>query len=391
MIYALNRPLARIGRAWIAIIFVAILAGCSMLPSMPSFLGGGAEKPKPAELAPNPNLLGVRQAWTARLAEVNLPLAVHVSGNTVAVASSDGTVAAIDAATGRDLWRASVGAPISAGVGSDGSVTAVVTRANEVVALAAGKVLWRGKLAAQSYTAPFVAGGRVFVLAADRSVSAFDGQSGRKLWTQQRPGEALVLRQAGVVLAVGDTLVAGQAGRLAGLNPVNGAIRWEAPIASPRGTNDIERLVDLVGTVSRVGDTVCARAFQASVGCVNASRGNLLWAKPANGIEGVHGDGQNVFGTETDGKVIAWRRDTGERAWVTDRLLNRGLTAPLAVGRSVVVGDATGLVHMLSREDGNLLNRLSTDGSPIAAAPVLAGNTMVVVTRNGGIYGFVPQ
>ena len=362
-----------------------------MLPSMPSFLGGSEPKPKPAELAPDPGLIGVRQAWTSRVGQVNLPLAVNVSGETVVVAGSDGTVAALDAASGRDLWRTNVGAPIAAGVGSDGALTAVITRVNDLVALTAGREVWRQKLAAQGFTAPFVGGGRVFVLAADRSVSAFDGQSGRKLWTQQRPGEPLVLRQAGVILAVGDTLVVGQAGRLAGLNPVNGSIRWEAPIASSRGTNDIERLVDLVGRVSRVADTVCARAFQTSVGCVDTARGTVLWTKPANGSDGVHGDERHVFGSESDGKLVAWRRDNGERAWVTDRLQYRGLTAPLAIGRSVVVGDNTGLLHLLSREDGSLLTRLATDGSPIASAPVIAGNTMIVVTRNGAIFGFVPQ
>lgn len=391
MIHVSNRLIERAGRVSIAIVFAATLTACSMLPSMPSFLGGSEPKPKPAELAPDPGLIGVRQAWTSRVGQVNLPLAVNVSGETVVVAGSDGTVAALDAASGRDLWRTNVGAPIAAGVGSDGALTAVITRVNDLVALAAGREVWRQKLGAQGFTAPFVGGGRVFVLAADRSVSAFDGQSGRKLWTQQRPGEPLVLRQAGVILAVGDTLVVGQAGRLAGLNPVNGSIRWEAPIASPRGTNDIERLVDLVGRVSRVADTVCARAFQTSVGCVDTVRGTVLWTKPANGSDGVHGDERNVFGSETDGKLVAWRRDNGERAWVTDRLQYRGLTAPLAVGRSVVVGDSTGLLHLLSREDGSLLTRLATDGSPIAAAPVIAGNTMIVVTRNGAIFGFVPQ
>ena len=61
------------------------------------------------------------------------------------------------------------------------------------------------------------------------------------------------------------------------------------------------------------------------------------------------------------------------------------------LGRSVIVGDSSGYVHLLSREDGSLLTRLATDGSPVAAAPVLAGNTLVVVTRSGGIYGFVPE
>jgi outer membrane protein assembly factor BamB len=231
----------------------------------------------------------------------------------------------------------------------------------------------------------------VFVLTADRAVSAFDGKTGRKLWTQQRPGEPLVLRHPGVMLAVGDMLVVGLSGRMAGLDPLTGVVRWEAPLASPRGINDVERLVDLVGTVSREGESVCARAFQASVGCVDATRGTVLWTKPANGAEGVHGDGKLVFGTEADGKVIAWRRENGERAWTTDKLQYRGLTAPLALGRSVVIGDSTGLVHMLSREDGAFLNRLTTDGSPVAAPPVVAGNTLVVVTRSGGIYGFVPE
>ena len=75
----------------------------------------------------------------------------------------------------------------------------------------------------------------------------------------------------------------------------------------------------------------------------------------------------------------------------TDRLRLRTLTAPLAVGRTLVVGEDTGTVHFLSREDGSPLNRLAPDGSAIAAAPVLAANTVVVVTRNGGVFGYRPE
>ncbi|MGE8375898.1 MAG: PQQ-binding-like beta-propeller repeat protein, partial [Diaphorobacter nitroreducens] len=88
---------------------------------------------------------------------------------------------------------------------------------------------------------------------------------------------------------------------------------------------------------------------------------------------------------------IAWRRTDGSRAWTSDRLQFRKLTAPLVLGRSVVVGDDTGLVHLLSREDAAPLNRLTTDGSAIAAAPAVAGDTLVVVTRKGGVYGFRPD
>ena len=318
-------------------------------------------------------------------------MTLSASTNTVMLAAGNGLVLAVDAGTGRELWRVSSGSALAAGVGGDARLAAVVTRGNELVTMADGKIIWRQKLLAQSFTAPFVAGGRVFVLAADRSVSAFDGASGRKLWTQQRPGEPLVLRQAGVLQAVGNTLLAGLGGRLTGLNPDNGSVRWELPIAIPRGVNDIERLVDLVGPASRLQQIVCVRAFQASVGCVNAERGSLLWSRPADGSRGLDGDERLVFGVESDGRVIAWQRADGERAWTSDELRYRGLTAPHVVGRSIAIGDASGFVHLLSRQDGSLLNRLSTDGSAIVAPPVLVGDTLVVVTRKGNVFGFQPQ
>jgi outer membrane protein assembly factor BamB len=370
--------------AIISVAFAVLLTACS----------GGVKRPQPADLGANTALLGVRQAWVARTGQVPAGAMPAVVGNTVVLASSDGSVAALDASNGRDLWRANVGDAVSTAVGFDGNVAAVVTRSNELVALdasAGGKQLWRMRLGAQVYTAPLVAGGRVFVVAADRSVSGFDAGNGRKLWTQTRAGDPLVLQQAGSLQAVGDTLVVGLSGRLVGLNPGNGTVRWEAPIASPRGTNEIERLVDIVGRTSRVGNTLCARAFQSSVGCIDAVRGTLQWTKPANAAEGVHGDEGIVVGTELDGKVIAWKRADGERAWVTERLLHRSLTAPLVVGRTVVLGDNAGNVHLLSREDGSPLNRLATDTSGIAAAPVLAAGNLVVVTRSGNVYGFAPE
>jgi len=371
---------------WGALALAGLLgvSGCS--------LWGGSSKPKPAELGPNVPVLGVRQAWTARIGAVEgVALDVHVNGNVVTLASANGEVAAIDARTGGDVWRTQLNMQLASGVGSDGRWSAVVSRNAQVVVLDGAREIWRKSLPAQAYTAPLVAGHRVFVLAADRSITAFDAATGYQLWRQQRPGEPLILREGGVLMAVGDTLVAGLSGRLVGFNPDNGVVRWEAPLASPRGTNDVERLVEIVGRTSRVGDSVCARAFQATVGCIDAGRGTVLWTQPASGSEGIDGDGSMLFGTESNGTVAAWRRADGVRAWTSERLQFRKLTAPLLLGRSVVIGDDSGLVHLLSREDAAPLNRLTTDGSAIAASPVAAGDTLVVVTRKGGVYGFRPD
>lgn len=374
-------PLVQACRLGVLVMLVGTLAACA-----------GPEKPKPADLGPNTQLIGIRSAWSSSIGSVGFPLHVQVIGNSLFVAGSDGVVAAIDARTGGDVWRTALGTALSAGVGSDGHYVAVVSRENELIILAAGREIWRQKLGAVTLTAPLVAGDRVFVLSTDRSVASFDAASGRKLWQlQQRSGDALVLGQSGLILAVGDTLVVGLGGRLVGMNPQNGNVRWDAPIANSRGTNEVERLVDLVAGVSRVGDQVCVRAFQSAVGCVDADKGRLVWSKPASGSTGLYGDETTVLGTESDGKVQAWRRIDGERLWTSERLRYRSLTAPLLAGRSVVVGDESGTLHFLALQDGEPLNRVPTDGSPLASAPVLIGQTVVAVTQRGGIFGFRPE
>lgn len=364
-----------------SLVLVAALAACS-----------GTPKPKPAELPPNVAVLGVNQSWSVRIPGVTFPLQTAVNGDTVTVAGSDGTVVGIDARAGRELWRAQVGAALSAGVGSDGDISAVVTRRNDLVALRGGKVIWKERLSAETFTAPLVAGRRVFVQQADRTTVAFDGQSGRRLWMQERgAGESLVLRRSGVLLPVGDTLVAGSGARLVGMTPNNGSSLWEVPVASPRGTNDVERLADLIGPANRVGSSVCVRAYYAAVGCVDTARGALMWTQPAVGAEGVSGDERRVYGTESNGTLVAWNRADGTRAWSSDRLRLRVLTAPLAVGATLVVGEDTGTLHFFSTADGKPINRLVPDGSAIAATPVMAGNTVVVVTQKGGVFGYRPD
>ena len=49
----------------------------------------------------------------------------------------------------------------------------------------------------------------------------------------------------------------------------------------------------------------------------------------------MHGDDRLLFGSESDGRFVAWRRDSGEPAWTIERLKHRELSAPLALGRVV--------------------------------------------------------
>jgi outer membrane assembly lipoprotein YfgL len=365
---------------------VSVLLAATLLAACSS-----TDKRQPVALeAITPKIAG-RMVWSGKVDAVQFPLAVAVSPGVFTVAGNDGSVLALQADTGRELWRGSAGAKLSAGVGSDGRFAAVVTRDDELVTLEAGRTLWRKPLGIRVLTAPLVAGERVFVLGVDRSVHAFDAQDGTKLWSVQRPGDPLTLSQGGVLAAFKDTLLAGQGARLAGLDPGNGNVRWEVIIGSPRGTNEVERLADLVAPAARIGDQVCARSFQAAVGCVNAERGALLWTKPIGGTDGVTGDDQFVLAADASDRITAWKTATGEVAWTSEKLLYHGLAAPLLISKTVIFGDSDGILHFIARDTGEALLRLPTDGTAIAAAPVVSGTTMLAVTKSGGLFAFRPE
>jgi len=376
---------SRAASALAAAMVVGLLGGCSTFSSLFS-----AEKPKPKELEPIVAPITVRPVWNQRLSAVQFPLTVAVNGNVLTLAASDGSVLAMEADSGRVVWRADVGAKISAGVGSDGTLAAVVTRDGELVALEGGRVKWKKVVGVRVATAPLVAGGRIFVLGVDRTIHAFDASDGIKLWQVQRPGDALTLSQTGVIVAFKNTLVVGQGPRMAGFDPVTSSLRWEAPLGSPRGANEVERLADLIGPVVRSGDLICARSFQAAVGCVDAQLGNVAWTKNVGGTDAINGDAELLFGADASDRINAWRTPTGDTAWTSESLMFRGLGPPGVVGQSVVFGDASGTLHWFSRAKGESQARVTTDGSAIATPPVSVGGVLVVVTRGGGVFAFRP-
>ncbi|MET0520164.1 MAG: outer membrane protein assembly factor BamB [Burkholderiaceae bacterium] len=364
-----------------------LLSGCSL------FEDSKAAKPAPLETLSG--AAPARVLWSSRIDDIKFPLSIAARGDQFVVAGDDGVVQGLRAADGQALWRVDVGSKLAAGVGSDGRFAAVVTRSNELTVIDGGKVSWRKPLPTPVITAPLVAGERVFVLTVDRQVLAFDAIDGAKLFELRRPGEPLTLSKAGVLGAYKDTLIVGQGPRMAGVDPLKGTVRWEASVANPRGTNEVERLADLVGPMQRIGELICARGFQSAVGCVNAERGSTLWNRNVGGANGIGGDSQYVYGADGSDRLSAWKLVNGDTAWTAEQFLNRKLGVPVSVGAHVMVGDFEGYLHFLSRETGKTVGRLPTDGTPIAVAPVAlttaGGPVVLVATRRGGLFAIKPE
>lgn len=359
------------------------LAACSSAP----------KRPDPTPLGPVPSILRADLAWKAEVGPVPSTFSAAAATDAVVVASSDGTVAAFDAANGARRWRAAVAGGIEAGVGSDGHFAAVVDMNNRVVSIGPqGQLLWRYQLPTSVITPPLVDAGRIVVQGADQRLWAFNAADGSLLWTRESRVPALLLQQAsGMVVGQGELYVGGADGAVSSYHVDTGLPQWDATITRPRGADEIERVVSITGAPALAGNLLCARAYQSVVGCIDIQASRLAWIAKSDGDTGLSQNGEVVVGTQSDGSVRAWDATDGHVLWTNDHLRWRGVGAPLLVGETVAVGDAQGVLSFLSVRDGRFIGRATTGGHALASPLVAVGHTMVAVDRDGGIWAFVPQ
>ncbi len=369
-------------------VFTRLIASVAAVALLGSLAACGSSKPEPAPLESldaKSASARVTLAWSTRVGEVQPTASLAVAGGRVALASADGELVALEVASGREAWRAQVKGNVSAAAGFDGRYAAIVTDANELQVFDQGKLLWQERQPGRVMTAPVVAGERVFLQAVDRSVRAYDVLDGRWLWSYQRPGaEPLALGARLVVQPFRDTLLVGQGNRLVGLDPLKGTPRFDVNVGTPRGSNEVERLADLVGPMARVDDEACVRVFQFSVACLELNRGSVRWSRPQAGTQTVAADLRTVVGADGADRLTAWKAENGDFLWRVDRFTHRGLGTPVIWGERIVVGDAKDYVHILAKADGRTLGRIELD-SALVAPPVLSGDLLLVLTRKGTV------
>lgn len=372
-------------RVLVAVLASLLLAGCNPLNLLRSSPGG----PKPAELPQLSSAQPVRTLWSASVGTAERYIfSPALAGDSVYAAARDGTVIRLAADTGQARWRVSVGTRISAGVGADSRTVAVATEEGEVFALDAqsGAVRWRARVSSEVLAAPSVGPELVLVRSLDNRIFAFSAEDGKRRWVYQRAPSSLVVRSPAGVSVLGDTAFAGfSGGKLVAIALGNGAVRWEATVALPKGATELERVTDVVGEPAALAREVCAAAYQGRVACYEAASGKLLWAREASSLTGVSVDARYAFLSDDRGAVHAFDRSNGRSVWKQDRLAHRQLSRPASSEAAAAVGDLEGYVHFLARDSGAFVARFATGGGPVRAAPVPLHNGVLVQTQNGAL------
>ena len=365
---------------WLCLALAALLCGaCS-----------SSSGPKPADPPRIDKAKRVRVLWSASVGGGDhytfLPA---LAAGSVYAAARDGTVIRLDEKSGERRWRASLELRLSGGVGADERTVAVASEEGEVVALdvQTGKERWRARVSSEVLAPPAVASGLVLVRSIDSRVFAFGADDGKRRWVYQRAPSSLIVRSpAGISVAGGLAFAGFPGGRLAALALDTGALRWEAAVALPKGSTELERVADVIGEPALQGREVCAAAYRSRLACFDAATGRQLWGRELPALSGVSLDASYAFVADDRGAVHALDRSNGQSVWKQDKLAYRQLSTPLANGDAVAVGDFEGYVHFLARDTGAFIARTDVSGGAVRAAPLRIGAGMLVQTVGGGLF-----
>ena len=389
----------RLGLMAIALVGGLVLAGCS-----------GPSKPKPARLNDFKSELSLKVVWQSSAGRTSPAssgqgwFSPGVSDGLVVIAERAGVVRAFDLSTGTSKWTVDLKAPIQAGVASGGGAGegsfAVVTQAGDLALIdSKGELRWRVPLGGLPLEAPVLSGGHAVVRLADNRVVAWSLVSGERRWVFQRTLPSLVLHgqsgmrgiastneeASGEGLGVADLLVGLPGGRLAWLSGANGSLRWETQAAVPRGSNEVERIADLLGAPSIFADTVCVSAYQTQVACHGVENGRPIWQKRFAGALPLAIDQRLVVAVDSSDRITAFERSQGESLWTQEGLFLRRLSAPVSFDRAIWVADGEGYLHGLSRENGQFIARMRLDAKPSGPMRVTKQG-LVVQTESGRLY-----
>lgn len=358
---------------------VLLLTGCGT---------SGVIPPRP--LTPLLTSLPVERAWTrVNLLEdapgqVTLPL-TYVEGR-LYWTDTGNILHAVDARSGRPVWRFRSDIPLISGVGGNGTLLLIGSREGDVVALEAaqGTRRWQTRLSSEVLSPPQLGDGVVVAYAVDGKIFALDADTGKIRWQFDTQVPLLTLRGLATPRIVGDRVLVGLAnGRLLALQLADGKNIWSAEIAPARGRSELERMVDVDTTPLVLGDTVYSVAFQGQVTAVSIATGRVMWARDLSSAVDMSYDDTALYITSPDGVLTAVTRQSGEVLWQQEALQYRRVTGPARIGEYLVVGDVEGYMHWIERSTGSIVHRNRLDNAAIGCDPIVVDDHVFVLTRGG--------
>ena len=351
-----------------------------------------------------------RRAWSADVGSgsgdvAQLLAQPIVVGDTVYTMDSRSVVSAFSASNGARVWRVDLEDDdeddgfFGGGLTSNNGKLFVSTGFARVFALDAqtGEVLWIHKAPSPMRGAPVADDGRVFVVTLDNQLVVLNDDTGERLWNHIGVQEtAGLLGSASPAVSRNTVVVPYSSGEVLALLTEDGRQLWSENLSATRRVDPLADIAQVRGLPVIDRELVLAVSHAGRMLAVDLRQGVRAWQVDVGGVQMPWAAGDYIYVVTKDGQVVCLQRDDGRIRWVTplprfadpdsqdEPIRWRG---PVLAGDRLIIAGSHGETVSVSPYDGKLLGAIST-GDGIAVPPVVANNSLYLVTDNGQLLAY---
>jgi outer membrane protein assembly factor BamB len=244
---------------------------------------------------------------------------------------------------------------------------------------------------------PTVKGGRLVMVTVDNETLALSTDDGRQLWRHSGISEVAALVGAPAVAIEGNTVLAPYtSGELFALRIENGTVEWSEVLASVKRTDQVAELSDIRGLPVVDRGRVFAVGNSDVFAAVDLRTGRRIWDKDVGATQTPWVAGDYVFLVTNTPELACFEVRSGHVRWVRplqvweepdDKSGRITWTGPILAGDRLIVTSSLGSMLSISPITGDVLREEELPDA-VTIAPVISGDTMILLTENGDLIAY---
>jgi outer membrane protein assembly factor BamB len=285
-----------------------------------------------------------------------------IEGGRLYVTSAFAFIAALDAATGREIWRHRFDAPVTG--------------------------------------APAVQGDRVFVAANDSTMWSMDAGTGRIDWSIAGAESITTVARGSAPAVTGDLVILPtKAGELTAVRRANGGIAWSSVVTGRRTGAAYATISAITGDPVVDGNRIYTANHQGRLVALDRATGQTVWAAREAAFSPVWPVGGSVFLVTDENRLLRLNAADGAPVWSVElplyqptrrernRLAIFAQHGPVLAGGRLWVGSSDGALRGFDPVSGAQTVEIAVPGGA-ASGPIVAGQTLYLLGRTGQLHAY---
>lgn len=352
----------------------------------------------------------LRRAWSVSAGKgasdyERLVASPIVADGRVYVVDARSRVTALDAKSGREIWRKALtpkgedDGHVSGGAAVAYGKVFIATGFAQVIALKAedGVELWRQPMPAPMRTAPTVRGGRVFAVTVDNQVFALDAETGKEIWNHTGITETASILGGGSPAVDGDVVVVPfSSGELIALRADNGRVLWSDSLGAARRTDQVSTLSHIRGRPVIDRGRVFALSHGGIMVAIDLRSGRRVWERQIGGLESPWVAGDYIYILTSESEIACLARDDGRILWVEglpryrdEKKKKDPITwaGPVLASDRLIIAGSHGQALAVSPYTGEIIGaEKMPDG--VTVAPVIASGSVYFLAKDADLVAY---